>query len=82
LKPDHQLYAAKTDIDNMLKFIMDAMHKVLYDDDTAIVDAHVVKEFVSDLSYNNVNPYTTISIFAKNNTNNYHILFGTKLCYQ
>lgn len=46
LKQDHQLYPGTKDIDNMLKFVMDAAHELIYDDDKCIVNVIATKRFV------------------------------------
>jgi Holliday junction resolvase RusA-like endonuclease len=64
LKPQYQLYPVKKDIDNMIKFIMDAMHTILYDDDAAIVDLHASKRFIVQLDGEEQKlPFTTISLY-------------------
>jgi Holliday junction resolvase RusA-like endonuclease len=59
LKDVHQKYPGSKDTDNMLKFIMDAMHIVIYADDRCVVRVTAEKRFVEN--YDN-KPYTTIRI--------------------
>jgi Holliday junction resolvase RusA-like endonuclease len=61
LKDAHQKYPGKKDTDNMMKFIMDAAHNVLYKDDKCVVKITAVKKFVSEEEKNR-GPYTTIYI--------------------
>jgi Endodeoxyribonuclease RusA len=69
LKLDHQLYPARKDIDNMIKFVLGAMHTVFYDDDKAIIDIHSMKGFISDSSSHGDIPFMTITMFPKNRNN-------------
>ena len=48
LKDDHQKYPRKKDTDNMLKFVMDAMHGVLYKDDKCVVCVSAMKKFLEE----------------------------------
>lgn len=48
LRDAHQLYPRRKDIDNMLKFIMDAMHGVLYRDDKCVVRVGAMKMFLEE----------------------------------
>ena len=59
LKEDHQKYPGSKDTDNMVKFVMDAMHIVVYHDDGCVVSIVAEKRFVE--AYDN-QPYTTIRI--------------------
>ena len=60
LRDVHQQYPGSKDIDNMVKFIMDAMHIVIYKDDKCVVRISAEKRFVDDYTRNE--PYTTIQI--------------------
>ena len=59
LKDVHQKYPGSKDTDNMLKFIMDAMHIVIYADDRCVVRVTAEKRFVDEYDHK---PYTTIRI--------------------
>ena len=48
LKEDVQKYPGRKDVDNMLKFVMDAAHDVLYDDDKCVVEIRASKKFVPE----------------------------------
>ena len=61
LKDNHQKYPGKKDTDNMMKFIMDAAHHVLYKDDKCVVKISAVKKFVPEEEKSR-GPYTTIYI--------------------
>ena len=61
LKDVVQKYPGKKDTDNMLKFVMDALHEVLYDDDKCIVKICASKKFV-DEDKKEVGGYTALRI--------------------
>ena len=61
LKDDIQKYPATKDTDNMMKFVMDAYHDVLYDDDKCVVTLSATKKFLEE-SERESGPYTTIRI--------------------
>lgn len=63
LKENHHLYPNGKDIDNMLKFVMDAMQPVIYDDDKCIVSVNVNKHFID--SSDEKKGYTTIRVHTK-----------------
>lgn len=44
----HGYVSGKSDIDNMLKFILDCMNKIIYNDDRQVVEVHVKKQWDSD----------------------------------
>jgi Holliday junction resolvase RusA-like endonuclease len=48
LKETCDRFPKKKDVDNMLKFVMDALHGVLYDNDNVITFVVAVKEFVPE----------------------------------
>lgn len=48
LKEDHQHYPRRKDTDNMLKFVMDAMHGVVYTDDKCVVSVSATKLFLTE----------------------------------
>lgn len=64
LKDDVQKYPGRKDVDNMLKFVMDASHDVLYDDDKCIVEIRAFKKFVPEQEKGRVG-YTTVFITTK-----------------
>jgi Holliday junction resolvase RusA-like endonuclease len=45
-KSNHPNYPQKKDLDNLVKFVLDAMNKVVYDDDRRVVRLTAVKEYV------------------------------------
>jgi hypothetical protein len=59
LKGVHQLYPRRKDVDNMLKFIMDAMHGVVYTDDKCVVRVSAMKLFLNE---DEKDEYTTLRI--------------------
>jgi Holliday junction resolvase RusA-like endonuclease len=59
LKDIHQQYPGSKDTNNMLKFIMDAMHIVIYEDDKCVVRVTAEKRFVDNFDNK---PYTTIRL--------------------
>jgi Holliday junction resolvase RusA-like endonuclease len=61
LKDAHQLYPMKKDIDNLLKFVMDAMHNVVYSNDKSVVRVITSKKFIFNAEFNAI-LYTTIFI--------------------
>jgi Holliday junction resolvase RusA-like endonuclease len=61
LKFVHQLYPTKKDIDNLLKFVMNAMHNVVYSNDKSVVHVMTSKKFILNAEFNAI-PYTTIHI--------------------
>lgn len=61
LKDVFQKYPGKKDTDNMLKFVMDAAHDVLYDDDKCVVKISASKKFVAEEDRER-GAYTTIRI--------------------
>lgn len=61
LKEVHQRYPGSKDTDNMVKFVMDAMHIVVYHDDRCVVRVIAEKKFV-DVNDTDAGPYTTIRI--------------------
>ena len=61
LKDVHQKYPGSKDTDNMVKFIMDAMHIAIYHDDKCVVRVMAEKRFVDENDATN-KPYTTIRI--------------------
>jgi Holliday junction resolvase RusA-like endonuclease len=61
LKEDCDDYPKGKDIDNMVKFIMDALHLVIYDNDTVITKILTAKEFVPE-SRRDRPAWTNISI--------------------
>ena len=61
LKDDVQKYPGRKDVDNLLKFVMDASHDVLYDDDKCIVQIRASKRFVPEAERGR-GAYTTIFI--------------------
>ena len=61
LKDEYQKYPGKKDTDNMIKFVMDAAHTVLYDDDKCVCKISAVKKFVSE-DEKKRGPYTKIFI--------------------
>jgi Endodeoxyribonuclease RusA len=60
LKVEHQQFPESKDVDNMVKYLMDAMDSVLFSDDKIIVRVIAEKCFVPDNI--NIGPYTTISV--------------------
>lgn len=58
---DIQKFPATKDTDNMMKFVMDAYHDVLYDDDKCVVTLSATKKFL-DESERESGPYSTIRI--------------------
>jgi Holliday junction resolvase RusA-like endonuclease len=48
LAREHQMYPGTKDVDNMLKFCMDAMHDVLFDDDKCVVRVTAEKSFLDE----------------------------------
>jgi hypothetical protein len=48
LKEDCQDYRRRKDKDNMVKFLMDALHQVIYDNNTVISKRIISKEFVPE----------------------------------
>lgn len=48
LKEEHQKYPGTKDVDNLVKFVMDAMHYVLYLDDKCVVQVKAEKKFLSE----------------------------------
>jgi len=48
LRPDCQLFPPAKDVDNMLKFLMDAMDKLIYANDTVVVKIVVEKHFIPE----------------------------------
>lgn len=48
LAADCHKYPKKKDLDNLTKFLMDAMNGIIYDDDSAVVKITVTKQFVSE----------------------------------
>ena len=48
LKDRHQLYPGFKDTDNMVKFVMDALHIVMYRDDKCVVRVTASKQFVDE----------------------------------
>ena len=61
LKDECQKYPGTKDIDNMLKFVMDAYHDVLFDNDNCIVQVSASKKFVKE-EEREKGAYTTIRI--------------------
>ena len=59
LKKIRHFFPHKKDLDNMLKFAMDAMEGVVFENDQAITVIQAAKYFVDDLDSE---PYTTISV--------------------
>jgi Holliday junction resolvase RusA-like endonuclease len=59
LKDVHQKYPGSKDTDNMVKFIMDAMHIVIYNDDKCVARLLAEKRFVDENDASN-KPYTQI----------------------
>lgn len=57
----HNKYPGTKDTDNMLKFVMDALHDVVYDDDKCVVCTNASKRFVVEDNIHN-GSYTTITI--------------------
>lgn len=60
LKEICQQYPAKKDADNMLKFLMDALHDVVYDDDKCVVNIIASKSLID--TYDKNKAYSTIRI--------------------
>jgi Endodeoxyribonuclease RusA len=54
-------YPVRKDLDNMIKFVMDAMNKVVYKDDSAIVQLDALKRFIP-LGHEVGGPYSVITI--------------------
>jgi Holliday junction resolvase RusA-like endonuclease len=52
LREDCDNFPKKKDVDNMLKFIMDALHHVIYDNDNVITCVLVTKEFIPESGRN------------------------------
>ena len=48
LRTEYQSFPSGKDIDNMLKFIMDAFHGVIYNNDNIVVNVRMEKKFVSE----------------------------------
>jgi Holliday junction resolvase RusA-like endonuclease len=48
LKDSAQAVPLKKDVDNMVKFLMDAVNHAVYDNDNVVVELHVKKEFLTD----------------------------------
>jgi hypothetical protein len=48
LKETCDRFPKKQDVDNMLKFVMDTLHDVIYNNDNVITHAIVIKEFVPE----------------------------------
>lgn len=48
LKDDVQKFPGRKDVDNLLKFVMDASHEVLYDDDKCVAEIRASKKFVPE----------------------------------
>jgi Holliday junction resolvase RusA-like endonuclease len=61
LKDEYQKYPGTKDIDNMLKFVMDAYHDVLFDNDNCVVQVSASKKFVKE-EEREKGAYTTIRI--------------------
>ena len=61
LKDVHQKYPGSKDTDNMVKFIMDAMHIAIYHDDKCVVRLIAEKRFDDENDATN-KPFTTIRI--------------------
>jgi Holliday junction resolvase RusA-like endonuclease len=56
VRDNHQLFPPLKDVDNMAKFVMDALHDVMYDNDNCVVKITARKEFVEG------DPYTTVLV--------------------
>lgn len=65
LKEEHQKYPGTKDTDNMLKFVMDAAHKVLYEDDKCVVKISAFKKFLEE-DEKTKGQYTAIRITTLN----------------
>jgi Holliday junction resolvase RusA-like endonuclease len=65
LKEIVQAYPAFKDIDNLLKFLMDAMQGIFFLNDNSIVEVQAKKEFVS-FNDMHLGCYTEISIIQMN----------------
>jgi Holliday junction resolvase RusA-like endonuclease len=52
LREDCDTFPKKKDVDNMLKFIMDGLHHVIYDNDNVITKVVVTKDFVPESGRN------------------------------
>ena len=61
LLPNHQKYPGTKDVDNMVKYIMDVFHNVLYQNDNCVVMICAYKKFVTE-EEKKAGAYTTISI--------------------
>jgi Holliday junction resolvase RusA-like endonuclease len=61
LKDVHQLHPTKKDIDNLIKFVMNVMHSVVYSNDKSVVYVIASKKFILNAEFDSI-PYTTIRI--------------------
>jgi Holliday junction resolvase RusA-like endonuclease len=61
LLEDHQKYPGTKDVDNMVKFIMDAFHNVLYHNDNCVAKISATKKFVIEEEKKG-GPKTTVTI--------------------
>ena len=51
------LYPSTKDVDNMIKFVMDALHGIVYANDNIVVGINATKKFVAGYTDE---PYTTV----------------------
>lgn len=63
LRDSHQLYPRRKDTDNMLKFVMDALHGVVYTDDKCVVSVSATKLFLTEDEKDD-GEYSEIRIYA------------------
>jgi Holliday junction resolvase RusA-like endonuclease len=61
LLDNHQKYPGTKDVDNMVKYIMDVFHDVLYENDNCVVKIIASKKFVKE-DEKTRGAYTTISV--------------------
>jgi hypothetical protein len=62
LKSTVHKYPNTKDLDNMVKFLLDAMQHLLYLNDSAICTLICSKQFVEETTFNSQEPYTTITL--------------------
>ena len=70
LKNKHHLWPNTKDIDNMIKYIMDAMQQIIYTNDAVICSIKCTKQFVTatavtpthEVPITQLQPYTTITL--------------------
>lgn len=62
LKSTVHKYPKTKDLDNMVKFLLDAMQPLLYHNDSAICTIICSKQFVEETAFDGEEPYTTIDL--------------------